>query len=42
MLQAQGQTAAAADAYRQAIAKLPKDAPNLKLVEIKLDVLGDK
>lgn len=37
---AKGEPAAAADAYRQAIAKLPKDAPNLKLVEIKLDVLG--
>lgn len=40
--QAKGEPAAAADAYRQAIAKLPKDAPNLKLVEIKLDVLGSK
>lgn len=39
---AQGEQAAAADAYRQAIAKLPKDAPNLKLVEIKLDMLGGK
>ncbi|QKJ65348.1 tetratricopeptide repeat protein [Deefgea piscis] len=42
IFQMQGQIAPAADAYRQAIAKLPKDAPNLKLVEIKLDVLGDK
>lgn len=40
--QAKGELSAAADAYRQAIAKLPKDAPNLKLVEIKLDVLGGK
>jgi len=40
--QAKGELAAAADAYRQAIAKLPKDAPNYKLVEIKLDVLGGK
>lgn len=39
---AKGEPAAAADAYRQAIAKLPKDAPNLKLVEIKLDILGGK
>ncbi|QZA76413.1 tetratricopeptide repeat protein [Deefgea tanakiae] len=39
---AKGEPVAAADAYRQAIAKLPKDAPNLKLVEIKLDVLGGK
>jgi predicted negative regulator of RcsB-dependent stress response len=39
---AKGDTAAAADAYREALAKLPKDAPNLKLVEIKLDVLGGK
>lgn len=39
---AKGEPAAAADAYRQAIAKLPKDAPNLKLLEIKLDVLGSK
>ena len=40
--QAKGEPAAAADAYRQAIAKSPKDAPNLKLVEIKLDILGGK
>ena len=42
ILQAKGEPTAAADAYRQAIAKLAKDAPNLKLVEIKLDVLGGK
>ncbi|WP_028450719.1 MULTISPECIES: YfgM family protein [Chitinibacter] len=30
----------AADAYRQALAKLPKDAPNVKLLEVKLDTLG--
>ncbi|QLG87921.1 tetratricopeptide repeat protein [Chitinibacter bivalviorum] len=42
LMVAKKDNAAAADAYRQAIAKLPKDAPNLKLVEVKLDVLGVK
>jgi predicted negative regulator of RcsB-dependent stress response len=42
VLLAKSDVAGAADAYRQAIAKLPKDAPNLKLVEVKLDVLGAK
>ncbi|WP_348944852.1 tetratricopeptide repeat protein [Chitinibacter sp. FCG-7] len=42
LLLAKNDVAGAADAYRQAIAKLPKDAPNLKLVEVKLDVLGVK
>jgi predicted negative regulator of RcsB-dependent stress response len=42
LLAAKADKAGAADAYRQAIAKLPKDAPNLKLVEVKLDVLGVK
>ncbi|WP_373975710.1 tetratricopeptide repeat protein [Chitinibacter sp. SCUT-21] len=39
---AKNDVSAAADSYRQAIAKLPKDSPNLKLVEVKLDVLGAK
>jgi predicted negative regulator of RcsB-dependent stress response len=42
VLLAKSDKSGAADAYRQAIAKLPKDAPNLKLVEVKLDVLGVK
>lgn len=42
VLLAKADVPGAADAYRQAIAKLPKDAPNLKLVEVKLDVLGVK
>ncbi|BCL75653.1 membrane protein [Jeongeupia sp. HS-3] len=35
-----GDTAGARDAYRDAQSKLPKDAPNLKFVEIKLEALG--
>jgi predicted negative regulator of RcsB-dependent stress response len=42
VLFAKSDVAGAADAYRQAIAKLPKDAANLKLLEVKLDVLGAK
>ncbi|WP_410498013.1 YfgM family protein [Chitinibacter sp. S2-10] len=42
VLLAKNDKAGAADSYRQAIAKLPKDAPNLKLLEVKLDVLGVK
>lgn len=35
-----GDKAGARDAYRDAQAKLPKDAPNLKFVEVKLEALG--
>ncbi|AOX99576.1 tetratricopeptide repeat protein [Jeongeupia sp. USM3] len=35
-----GDKAGARDAYRDAVSKLPKDAPNLKFVEVKLEALG--
>ncbi|WP_432721061.1 tetratricopeptide repeat protein [Jeongeupia wiesaeckerbachi] len=35
-----GDKAGARDAYRDAQSKLPKDAPNLKFVEVKLEALG--
>lgn len=35
-----GDTAGAADAYKQALAKLSKDAANYKFVEVKLESLG--
>ncbi|MEN9659314.1 MAG: hypothetical protein RL571_2779 [Pseudomonadota bacterium] len=36
-----GDKAAARESYQQAVAKLPKDAPNVKFVEVKLEALGD-
>ncbi|MFC7421505.1 YfgM family protein [Iodobacter arcticus] len=36
-----GDKTAAREAYKQAVAKLPKDAPNVKFVEVKLEALGN-
>jgi predicted negative regulator of RcsB-dependent stress response len=36
-----GDKAAARESYKQAVAKLPKDAPNVKFVEVKLEALGN-
>ncbi len=41
VLALKGDTAGAADAYKQALAKLSKDAANYKFVEIKLEALGN-
>ncbi|WP_255990509.1 YfgM family protein [Chitinolyticbacter albus] len=35
-----GDTKGAVDAYTAALAKLPKDAPNVQFVQVKLDALG--
>ena len=40
VLALKGDASGAADAYKQAIAKLPKDAANYKFVEIKLESTG--
>lgn len=40
VLALKGDVAGAADAYKQALAKLAKDAPNYKFVEVKLEALG--
>ena len=40
VLALKGDAAGATDAYRQALAKLPKEAANYKFVEIKLESLG--
>lgn len=40
VLALKGDAAGAGEAYKQALAKLPKDAPNYKFVEIKLEALG--
>ncbi len=42
VLALKGDTAGAADAYKQALAKLAKDAPNYKFVEIKLESIGSR
>ncbi|NHQ87671.1 tetratricopeptide repeat protein [Iodobacter sp. HSC-16F04] len=36
-----GDKAAARESYKQAVAKLPKEAPNVKFVEVKLEALGN-
>ncbi|AZN36025.1 YfgM family protein [Iodobacter ciconiae] len=36
-----GDKAAARESYKQAVVKLPKDAPNVKFVEVKLEALGN-
>jgi predicted negative regulator of RcsB-dependent stress response len=36
-----GDKPAARESYKQALAKLPKDAPNVKFVEVKLEALGN-
>jgi predicted negative regulator of RcsB-dependent stress response len=36
-----GDKAAARESYKQALAKLEKDAPNVKFVEVKLEALGN-
>lgn len=41
VLALKGDAAGAAEAYKQALAKLPKDAPNFKFVEVKLEALGN-
>ncbi|MBS1154682.1 MAG: hypothetical protein H6R07_606 [Proteobacteria bacterium] len=40
VLALKGDAAGAGEAYKQALAKLPKDAPNYKFVEVKLEALG--
>lgn len=41
VLALKGDAAGAADAYKQALAKLAKDAANYKFVEVKLEALGN-
>lgn len=41
VLTLKGDKAGATDAYKQALAKLNKDAPNYKLVEVKLESVGN-
>lgn len=40
VLALKGDAAGAGEAYKQALAKLAKDAPNYKFVEVKLEALG--
>lgn len=41
VLAAKGDNNAARDAYKEALAKLAKDAPNAKFVQVKLEALGN-